>query len=53
MVEHAAVIMNKCEVGKDGKTANERMKGNKGRLLGIEFGEGVLFRKRPVKTECI
>ncbi len=48
MVEHAAVIMNKCEIGNDGKTAHERMKGNKGRLLGIEFGEGVLFRRKPV-----
>ena len=47
MVEHAAVILNKCEVGKDGKTSHERLKGKKATLLGIEFGEGVLFRRKP------
>ena len=48
MVEHAAVVLNKCEIGADGKTAHERLKGKKATLLGLEFGEAVLFRKKPL-----
>ncbi len=36
MVEHAAVILNRCEVGHDGKTAHERLNGKKAPVLGIE-----------------
>ena len=34
--------------GADGKTAYERCKGKKARSAGIEFGEGVLWRRKPV-----
>ena len=46
MVEHAPVILNKCEVGKDGKTSHERVEAKKTTLLGVEFGEDVLFHRR-------
>jgi hypothetical protein len=39
MPEYAAYLMNRLEVGKDGKTAYERVKGKKATVLGIEFGE--------------
>ena len=42
LVEYAAVLLNRVEVGKDGKTAFERCKVRRARTLGIEFGEGVL-----------
>ena len=46
MVEYAAFLISRCEVGKDGKTAYERSKGNRVTVLGLEFGEKVLWRKR-------
>ena len=46
--EHAAVLLNRLEVGHDGKTTHERNKGNKGKLLGMEFGEATLWKRRPV-----
>jgi hypothetical protein len=47
MVEYAAFLLNRFEVGHDGKTAYERLKCKRARTLGIEFGEGVLWRSRP------
>ena len=37
--EYAAYLMNRLEVGKDGKTAYERVKGKVGTVVGSEFGE--------------
>ena len=39
MAEYASYLMNRLEVGKDGKTACERTKGKAATVLGIEFGE--------------
>ena len=38
MVEYASVLMNRYLVGKDGKTAYERLRGKKTNMLGFEFG---------------
>ena len=48
MPEYAAYLMNRLEIGKDGKTAYVRTKGKKATVLGIEFGEKLLYM---VKTE--
>ena len=42
--EYAAYLMNRLEVGKDGKTAYERVRGKKATVLGIEFGEKLLYK---------
>ena len=47
MPEYAAYLMNRREVGKDGKTAYERSKGKKATVLGIEFGEKLLYKVKP------
>ena len=39
MVEYAALLLNRFEIGKDGKTAYERHKGKKARALSLKFGE--------------
>ena len=46
-VEWSAHVLNRFEVGKDGRTAFERCKGTRAKHLGIEFGEAVLWRKNP------
>ena len=47
IVEWSAHVLNRFEVGKDGRTAFERCKGKRAKHLGIEFGEAVLWRKNP------
>ena len=44
--EHASYLMNRLEVGRDGKTAYERIRGKRASVLGLEFGEKVLFMKK-------
>jgi hypothetical protein len=46
--EYCAFVLNRFEVGADGKTAYERMKGKKAKQQGIEFAEGILFKKKRV-----
>jgi len=46
MAEYAAYLSNRLEVGKDGKTAYERSRGKKPTVLGVEFGEKLLWMKR-------
>jgi hypothetical protein len=46
MPEHAAYLLNRLEVGKDGKTSYERTRGKKATLLGIEFGEKLLYKMK-------
>ena len=46
--EHAAVLLNRFGVGHDGKTAYERNKGKTAMVLGMEFGEATLWKRRPV-----
>ena len=54
MPEYAAYLLNRLEIGKDGKTAYERCKGKKATVLGLEFGEKVLYKvKRDAKQAKI
>ena len=48
MVEYATHLLNRFEVGQDGKTAYERCKGKAARTYGLEFGEAVLWKRRKV-----
>ena len=41
---YASYLLNRFEVGQDGKTSYERLKGKKAKVCAIEFGEGVLFK---------
>lgn len=58
MTEHASVVVNKCFLGADGKTAHERLRGKKATVLGVDFGEGIVYRTKPcrqrlAKLECM
>ena len=44
MIEHCADILNKCQVGKDGRTPYERLKGKKYGGTFMEFGSPVMLR---------
>ena len=44
LVEYAAVLLNRGQVGQDGKTAYERLKGETASLPGMQFGERLLWR---------
>ena len=46
MLEYASYLVNRLEIGKDGKTAYERAKGKKATVLGIEFGEKVMWKRK-------
>jgi len=46
IVEWSAHVLNRFEVGKDGRASYERCKGKPARHLGIEFGEAVLWRRK-------
>jgi len=46
--KYCAFVLNRFEVGADGKTAYERMKGKKAKQQGVEFAEGILFKKKRV-----
>ena len=46
MAEYAAYLFNRLSVGKDGKTPYERNKGKKATVMGIEFGEKLLYKKK-------
>ena len=48
LCEHAAYLLNRLEVGHDGKTAYVRMKGKRATVLGIEFGETIMWKQKPV-----
>ena len=45
LVEYSAFLPNIYEVGKDGRTSFERCKGKRARIVGIEFGESVMWKK--------
>lgn len=45
IIEYAAFLLNRFEVGHDGKTNYERCKAKKATTIGIEFGEGVCLEK--------
>ena len=48
VAEYASYLLNRFEVGKDGKTAYERCKGKRAKVMGLEFGEGILWKRRAV-----
>jgi hypothetical protein len=50
LIEHAALVLNRCQMGHDGKTAHQRWSGRRGQLLGAEFGEAVFFRGDKVAS---
>ena len=45
LVEYSAVLLNRREISKDGKTSYERLKGKRGYIPGVEFGEKILYKK--------
>ena len=45
MAGYAAYLLNRLEVGKDGKTAVERNRGKAATVMGVEFGEKVMYKK--------
>ena len=45
-MEYAAYMLTRAEVGADGKTAYERSRGKMAKLPGVEFGEGVMWKRR-------
>ena len=44
--DYAAYLVNRLKKGEDGRVAYERCKGKKPTVMGVEFGEKLLFRKR-------
>ena len=52
MVGYSSLLLNRFEVGADGKTNYERLKGKSAKTNGLEFGEGLLF-KMKAKREGI
>jgi hypothetical protein len=46
-MEHAAYLLNRFEVGHDGRTAFERCKGKQAKVPEVEFGESLLWRRKP------
>ena len=46
LCEYSTYLANRLEVGKDGKTSYERCRGKRAKVLGFEFGERVLWKKR-------
>ena len=54
IADYAAYLVSRLEVGKDGKTAYERVRGKLARILGLEFGEKLMFKLKPkLKMEKI
>ena len=52
--EYASYLMNRLEVGKDGKVAYDRAKGKKPTVLRVEVGEKLLYKvKLKAKLEKI
>ena len=53
MAEHLAYLQCRFEVGLDGKIAYEQTKGKAGKVLGVDFGEKLLWKvwKKTGKME--
>ena len=47
LAEYAGYLLNRQEVGHDGKTSYERIKGKKAKTFGFEFMEAVLWKRKP------
>ena len=48
LIEYVSLLLNRYEVGRDGRTAYKRNKNKSSKLMGLEFGECVMWRRRPV-----
>ena len=48
LCEHTAYLLNRVEVVHDGKTAYERMKGKRATVLGVEFGQTIMWKQKPI-----
>ena len=46
LIEYASFLFNRLEVGKGGRTCYERSRGKAVKVLGFEFGEAVLWKRR-------
>ncbi len=46
MVECAAMLLNRLQVGSDGSTSYERSTGQRAAMVGLEFAEGVWFKEK-------
>jgi hypothetical protein len=42
--EYMVYLMNRLKTGEDGKTVYERVRGKQGSVVGVEFGEKVLYK---------
>ena len=49
LTEYAAAVLRRARVGKDGRTALERIKGRRSHLKVPEFGEAVCFKPLKVR----
>ena len=45
IAEHATFLLSRFEVGKDGKTAYERVKGKAAKVQGMSFAEGIMWKR--------
>ena len=50
LIEYVSLLLNRYEVGRDGRTAYERNKNKSSKLMGLEFGVCVMWRRRPVAS---
>jgi hypothetical protein len=48
LVEYASYLLNRFEVSRDGRTSYERCKSKPSKTLGFEFGESILWRRKPI-----
>ena len=46
IAEHAGFLLMRFEVGRDGKTAYERLKGKSAKVQGMAFAEGILWKRK-------
>ena len=49
-VRHAGDSLNRFQVGKDGRTAVQRLKGRRFARRVVEFGEGIWYLKPQTRT---
>ena len=52
MVEHAATIINRFSVSRDGKTPYERIKGRKSHVKLVPFGESIMYKVQASYIRC-
>lgn len=48
LTEYTSMLLNRYEVSRGGKTAYERCKGKPPRLMGLESGESVMWRRKSI-----